>query len=65
MSPEFFGGDTVPNPRVGLVGNPVQFLAGAADGEHRQTVCGFGHQVQIASESAVVFAIERGEFFLR
>ena len=50
---QFFGGDTVPNPRVGLVGNPVQ------------TLFGFGHQVQIAAESAVVFAIERGEFFLR
>ena len=62
---QFFGGDAVPNPCVAFAGNPFQLLAGAANGEHRQTVCGFGHQVQIAAESAVVFAIERGEFFLR
>ena len=57
---QFFGGDAVPNPCVAFAGNPFQLLAGAANGEHRQTVCGFGHQVQIAAESAVVFAISDG-----
>ena len=62
---QFSGSDAVPNPCVAFAGKPFQLLAGAANSEHRQTVCGFGHQVQIAAESAVVFAIERGEFFLR